>query len=228
MASRGGTRSTTTLAHDEHHGDSIIITGADHGHAEPHESANVVTVPLVLLAIPSFVIGFVTLEWMLAGDFFDGSIFVDVVRHPAVGHVAEDAKSAFAMGLHGFVSLPTYLALAGVALAAYLYLRRPDLAAALKRRFSGLYRLLDNKYYLDRINEIVFADGARKLGFGLWRTGDVRLIDGLAVNGSARLVGWVASASRLLQSGYIYHYAFGMIIGVLVLVTLFVTLNVVR
>ena len=205
---------------DEHH--------ADEHHGEPHESANVVTVPLVLLAIPSVVIGFVTLEWLLAGDFFGNSIVVDAARHPAAAHLVSEARSAAAMGLHGFVSLPTYLGLAGVALAAFLYLMRPDLAASLKRRFAGLHRLLDNKYYLDRINEIVFAAGARKIGFGLWRGGDVGVIDGIAVNGSARVVGWIAGASRLLQSGYIYHYAFGMIIGILILVTLFVTLSVVR
>ncbi|MEP6608443.1 MAG: NADH-quinone oxidoreductase subunit L [Burkholderiaceae bacterium] len=197
-------------------------------HGEPHETANVITVPLVLLAIPSFVIGFATVEWMLAGDFFGTSIVADVARHPAMAHVAEEARSAWAMGLHGLIGAPTYLALAGVALAALLYLIRPELASALRQRFSGLYRLLDNKYYLDRINEFVFAGGARRLGFGLWRIGDVGVIDGLAVNGSAKLVGWLAGASRLLQSGYIYHYAFGMIIGILVLVTLFVTLNVVR
>ncbi|MGH6609604.1 MAG: NADH-quinone oxidoreductase subunit L, partial [Burkholderiaceae bacterium] len=211
--------------HDPEHDDEHAV---DEHHGEPHESANVVTVPLVLLAIPSLVIGFVTVQWMLAGDFFDGSIFVDVVRHPAVARLAEEARSATTMGLHGFVSAPTYLALSGVLLAAYLYLMRPELAASLKRRFSGLHKLLDNKYYLDRINEIVFASGARKIGFGLWRGGDVGLIDGIAINGSAKVVGWLAGASRLLQSGYIYHYAFGMIIGILVLVTLFVTLNVVR
>jgi NADH-quinone oxidoreductase subunit L len=205
---------------DEHH--------ADEHHGEPHESANVVTVPLVLLAIPSVVIGFVTIEWMLAGDFFGNSIVVDAARHPAAAQLVSEARSAAAMGLHGFVSLPTYLGLGGVALAAFLYLMRPDLADALKRRFAGLHRLLDNKYYLDRINEVVFAAGARKLGFGLWRGGDVGVIDGIAVNGSARVVGWIAGASRLLQSGYIYHYAFGMIIGILILVTLFVTLSVVR
>jgi NADH-quinone oxidoreductase subunit L len=122
------------------------------------------------------------------------------------------------------VTAPFFLALGGVALAWFFYLKRPDIPAALKERFTGLYRLLDNKYYLDRINEIVFASGARKLGEGLWKRGDISLIDGLAVNGSARLVGWIAMASRLLQSGYIYHYAFAMIIGVLVMITLFVTL----
>ncbi len=200
---------------DHHHGD-------DH-HGEPHESPNVVTVPLVLLAFPSLVIGFVTLETLLGGNFFANSIFVDASRHPAMARLAEDVRSAVGMGLHGFASPPTYLALAGVLLAAYLYLLRPDLAESLKRRFAGLHRLLENKYYLDRINEVVFAGGARAIGQLLWKVGDVRLIDGLAVNGSARVVGWVAALSRLLQSGYIYHYAFGMILGLLAMITLFVT-----
>ena len=119
-------------------------------------------------------------------------------------------------------------AAAGVGLAWFFYMRRPDIPAAIKNRFGGLYRLLDNKYYLDRINEVVFAGGARRLGMGLWKGGDVALIDGLAVNGSARLVGWVAAASRLLQTGHIYTYAAGMIVGLLVLITLFVTLGVAR
>ena len=211
--------------HDGGHGDEHQT---DDHHGEPHESASVVTVPLVLLAIPSVVIGFVAIEWMLGGDFFGSSIVADVARHPAMTQLATEAHSAVAMGLHGLVSAPTYLAVGGVLLAWFLYLKRPDLAASLKQRFAGLHRLLDNKYYLDRINEVVFAAGARKLGFGLWRGGDVGLIDGIAVNGSAKVVGWIAGAARLLQSGYIYHYAFGMIVGILVLVTLFVTLNVVR
>jgi len=129
------------------------------------------------------------------------------------------------MALHGLVTAPFWLVVASVGLAAYLYLKRPDIPDALAQRFGGLYRLLENKYYLDRINEVVFAGGARLLGSALWKGGDVRLIDGLAVNGSARVVGWVASASRVLQSGYIYHYAFGMIIGLLAMVTLFVTFS---
>ena len=111
----------------------------------------------------------------------------------------------------------------GVGLAAFLYLKRPDIPKRLALRFNGIYQLLVNKYYLDRLNEIVFAGGARLLGSALWKGGDVRLIDGLAVNGSARLVAWIASLSRPLQSGYIYHYAFGMIIGLLAMVSLFVT-----
>ncbi len=210
---------------DGHHGHDHHGDHGDENHGGPRESPNVVTVPLVLLAIPSLVIGFVTLEPLLGSDFFAGSIFVDASRHPAMARLAEDVRSAVGMGLHGFASPPSYLALAGVLLAAYLYLRRPDLAASLKRRFGGLHRLLENKYYLDRINEVVFAGGARALGNVLWKVGDVRLIDGLAVNGSARVVGWVAALSRVLQSGYIYHYAFGMIIGLLVMVTLFVTFS---
>jgi NADH-quinone oxidoreductase subunit L len=180
-------------------------------------------VPLVMLAIPSVVIGFVTVGPLLFSGFFGKSIFVDVLRHRSMAVLAEEFHGATAMALHGFVSMPFLLVVAGVASAAWFYLKRPDIPAALAQRFGALYRLLDNKYYLDRFNEIVFAGGARLLGRGLWKGGDVALIDGLAVNGSARVVGWIAAVSRLLQSGYIYHYAFGMIIGLLAMVTLFVT-----
>ncbi len=128
------------------------------------------------------------------------------------------------MGLHGFVTVPFFLMVAGVALAWFFYLKRPDIPEAIGRKFSGLYRLLENKYYLDRINEVVFAGGARLLGRGLWKGGDQALIDGLAVNGSARVVGWVASVSRLLQSGYIYHYAFAMLVGIAIVLFVFLTL----
>ncbi|MDH5209445.1 MAG: NADH-quinone oxidoreductase subunit L [Burkholderiaceae bacterium] len=211
---------------------------ADHGHGHhghddahhgtPHESPAVVTVPLVLLAIPSVVIGFVAIDAMLYGDYFAGSIVVDAARHPAMKELAAHFHGATAMSLHSFLTAPFWLDLVGVGLAWFLYLKRPDLPAVLQARMQGLYRLLDNKYYLDRINEVVFAGGARWIGTGLWKGGDVALIDGVAVNGSARLVGWVAAASRLLQSGHIYTYAFGMIIGLLVLITLFVTLGVAR
>jgi NADH-quinone oxidoreductase subunit L len=204
-------------SHHDHHGHD------DERHGEPHESPNVVTVPLVLLAIPSVVIGFVTVGPLLFGGFFGKSIFVDVLKHRSMAMLAEEFHGATAMALHGFMSMPFLLVVAGVATAAWFYLKRPDIPAALAQRFSGLYRLLDNKYYLDRFNEVFFAGGARLLGRGLWKGGDVALIDGLAVNGSARVVAWVAAVSRLLQSGYIYHYAFGMIIGLLAMVTLFVT-----
>jgi NADH-quinone oxidoreductase subunit L len=211
-------------AHDPGHGHGHD----DEHHGEPHESPAVVTVPLVLLAIPSVVIGFVAIEAMLFGDFFGTSIVVDAARHPAMADLAKHFHGATAMGLHGFVSAPFLLVVLGVGLAWFLYIRRPDLPDAIRARLAGLYRVLDNKYYLDRINEVVFAGGARRLGTGLWKGGDVALIDGVAVNGSARLIGWVAAVSRVLQSGHIYTYAFGMIIGLLVLITLFVTLSVAR
>jgi NADH-quinone oxidoreductase subunit L len=214
--------------HGDHH-----AHGHDHGHddghhGEPRESPAVITVPLVLLAIPSVVIGFVAIGRMLFGDYFGGAIFVDTARHPAMQELAAHFDGATAMALHGFLTAPFWLDVLGVGLAWFLYIRRPDLPALLQARFGGLYRLLDNKYYLDRINEVVFAGGARRLGAGLWKGGDVALIDGVAVNGSARLIGWVAAASRLLQTGHIYTYAFGMIVGLLVLITLFVTLGVAR
>ncbi len=208
-----------------HHGPEDEPGHDDEDGGDPHESPAVITAPLVLLAIPSVIIGFVTIGPLLFGDFFSQSIFVDVLRHRAMAELADEFHGATAMALHGLVSAPFWLVLAGVALAAFLYLMRPELPVMLRSRFASLYRLLDNKYYLDRINEIVFARGARVLGTALWKGGDIGVIDGLAVNGTARVVGWVAAISRYLQSGFIYHYAFGMIIGLLVMVTLFVTLS---
>jgi NADH-quinone oxidoreductase subunit L len=180
--------------------------------------------PLVLLAIPSLVIGFVAIDAMLFGDFFKNVIFVDAARHPAMQHLREHYHGAVAMGLHGFVSLPFLLMVAGVVLAWFFYLVRPDIPAAIKARLSFINTVLENKYYLDRINEVVFAGGARLLGRGLWKVADQGLIDGLIVNGSARVVGWVARASRLLQTGYIYHYAFAMLVGVAIVLFFFLTL----
>ena len=127
-----------------------------------------------------------------------------------------------AMGLHAFVTPAFYLALAGVVLSWFFYMKRPDIPAAIQRRFSGINSLLENKYFFDKINETVFAGGARLLGRGLWRGGDVAVIDGLVVNGSAKVVGWVAAVTRYFQTGYVYHYAFTMIIGLLLLLTLWV------
>jgi NADH-quinone oxidoreductase subunit L len=214
----------------DHHGDHDEEEPSDdhhHGLAKgekPHESPAVVTMPLVLLAIPSLVIGFVAIDAMLFGDYFKNVIFVNAEAHPAMEHLREHFHGAVAMGLHGVVSAPFFLMIAGVGLAWFFYMKRPDIPEAIKQRFSGVYRLLDNKYYMDRINEIVFAGGARRLGMGLWKGGDQMLIDGVAVNGSARLVGWVAAASRLLQSGYIYHYAFAMLAGIAVVLFFFLTL----
>ncbi|MEK7946983.1 NADH-quinone oxidoreductase subunit L [Pigmentiphaga sp. YJ18] len=210
-------------AHDSHGHD-------DHGHDDhhhggvPHESPAVVTVPLVLLAIPSVIIGAIAIGPMLFGDFFKGVIFNSPDR-PVMEHLAEDFHGWVAYGLHAFSTVPFWLMLAGVVLAWFFYMVKPAIPAAIKARAGWLYSLLDNKYYMDKINEAVFARGARALGGGFWKVGDKSLIDGLLVNGSARLVGWFAGVVRHLQSGYIYHYAFAMIIGIMALVTFFVLLN---
>ncbi|MGI9024251.1 MAG: NADH-quinone oxidoreductase subunit L [Burkholderiaceae bacterium] len=202
----------TADAH-EHHG---LAPGE-----KPHETSWVITLPLILLAIPSVVIGFLTIGPILFGDFFKGAIVVGE-NHHAMEKLAEEFHGALAMGLHAFLSAPFWLALAGVVTAWYLYLVNPALPARIQAKTGWLYRLLDNKYYADRFNEIVFAAGARRLGRGLWRRGDQSFIDGVVVNGSARFVGWFASVVRTAQTGYIYHYAFAMIIGVLVLMSWFV------
>ncbi|CAN5444086.1 NADH-quinone oxidoreductase subunit L [soil metagenome] len=214
-------------AHDSHHD-----AHDDHGHGahEPHESPWVVTLPLILLAIPSVVIGAIALQPMLAGNFFEGVIHIDAERHPAFEEFVTHAVGAepgawLHMGLHAFTAAPFWLALIGVVGAAYCYLVNPKVPAWFFARFHWLWTLLDNKYYADRFNEIVFAGGSRKLGNLLWQYGDVRGIDGTLVNGSARLVGWFASVIRYFQSGFIYHYAFTMIIGVVAALTYFVVLH---
>ncbi|HRE17928.1 MAG TPA: proton-conducting transporter membrane subunit, partial [Rhodocyclaceae bacterium] len=208
-------------AHDDHHHDDGH-GGDDHHHGlapgqKPHETPWVVWLPLVLLAIPSLAIGYIAIGPMLFGDYFKGAIVVDLAAHPAMEHLAEHFHGAVAMGLHGLQSLPFFLALGGVLLSWFFYMKRPDIPAAIKDRLSGLYVLLDNKYYFDKFNEVVFAGGARLLGKGLWKGGDVAIIDGLAVNGSARLVGLISGATRLFQTGYVYHYAFAMIFGLLIM-----------
>ncbi|WP_287955965.1 NADH-quinone oxidoreductase subunit L [Achromobacter sp.] len=226
----GKERFDTSGAHGHGHDDHAHDGHDDHGHDDhhhggvPHESPAVVTVPLVLLAIPSVVIGAIAIGPMLFGDFFKGVIFNSPDR-PVMEHLAEDFHGWVAYGLHAFSTVPFWLMLAGVVLAWFFYMVKPAIPAAIKARAGWLYNLLDNKYYMDKINEAVFARGARALGGGFWKVGDKSLIDGLLVNGSARLVGWFAGVVRHLQSGYIYHYAFAMIIGIMALVTFFVLLN---
>ncbi|MGZ5094275.1 MAG: NADH-quinone oxidoreductase subunit L [Burkholderiales bacterium] len=190
-----------------------------HGHAhDPHESPPVVTVPLIALAIPSICAGWV-IGSVLFGGFFGKSIFV-APEHDVLAEMAREFHGVLAMMIHAPRTLPLWLALAGIASALYLYLLRPDVPAVIQRRFRVVYDILDRKYGLDELYSWLFAGGARALGNGLWKGGDVGIIDGLLVNGSARLIGWSASVIRYFQSGYIYHYAFTMIIGILVLLTL--------
>jgi NADH-quinone oxidoreductase subunit L len=192
-------------------------------HHEPHESPWVVTVPLLLLAIPSVVIGFLTIKPMLYGEFFKDSILVNLEKHPALEEMAKEFHGPVQMALHGLTSPVFWLALAGVVLAWYMYLKNPALPAAIQKRVQPIYTLLDNKYYMDWINENILARAARALGTGLWKGGDEGVIEGVFVNGSARLVGKFAGVIRWVQSGYIYHYAFAMLIGIVVLMTYFVS-----
>jgi NADH-quinone oxidoreductase subunit L len=215
---------------DAHHGHHDDVHHDKHaGHHEsahkPHESPWVVTVPLVLLAIPSVVIGFLTIEPMLFGDFFKDAIQVNLAKHPAMAELAKLFHGPAQMALHGLSTAPFWLALSGVLMAYYMYMVNPALPAAIKRMAMPVYTLLENKYYLDWFNENVLARGARALGMGLWKGGDQALIDGALVNGSWKLVGWFSGLVRRLQSGFIYHYAFGMILGIFVLMTYFVWLN---
>jgi NADH-quinone oxidoreductase subunit L len=191
--------------------------GDEEGH--PHESPWVVTAPLVLLAVPSVVIGFMTIGPMLYGDFFKDSIVVLAERHPAMAEMAREFHGAVAMALHGLMTLPFFLALAGVVTAYVFYLVKPEIPAAIKARFGPVYRLLDNKYYMDWINENIFARAARLAGQGLWKGGDQGLIDGVVINGSARAIGGMAAVVRLVQTGFLYWYALVMILGVLGLMT---------
>jgi NADH-quinone oxidoreductase subunit L len=208
-------------AHDDYHAEH----GAhdDHAAHAPHESPWVVTLPLVALAIPSVIVGYLSIERMLFSDFFGSSIVVDDAAHRAVMALKEDFRGPSDMVWHSWEHWPLWLAGAGVFAAWFLYLRRPALPGRLRQRLPGLYALLDNKYYMDRINEIVFAGGARRIGRIFWQGGDVSVIDGVAVNGSARLIGWFALLVRRVQTGYIYHYAFAMLVGVGIVLFVFLT-----
>ncbi len=198
--------------HDDHH----------HGLApgqKPHETPWVVWLPLVLLAIPSLAIGYIMIEPMLYGNYFRDAIYI-AQGHHAMAELKAEFHGALAMTIHGLTTLPFWLALGGVVTSWFFYMKRPDIPAAIKHRLSGIYTLLDNKYYFDRFNDWFFAGGARGTSGFLWKFGDVKLIDGLMVNGTARLVGMLSGVVRRFQTGYIYHYAFSMIIGVFVLLTL--------
>ncbi|MCL4722162.1 MAG: NADH-quinone oxidoreductase subunit L, partial [Gammaproteobacteria bacterium] len=182
-----------------------------------HESPWVITVPLVLLAIPSVILGWPTISAMVFGDFFGPAIFV-AGANDVLGELAREFHGPGAYVLHAFSAPVPYLALAGAVVAWYLYLRNPAMAEVLALRLKGLHKLLLNKYYFDDFNEKVLARGSRGLGGLLWRIGDIAIIDGGLVNGSGRLVGWASRLVRQVQSGYLYHYAFAMIVGLALLV----------
>jgi NADH-quinone oxidoreductase subunit L len=181
----------------------------------------VVTLPLVLLAVPSLAIGAFTIGPLLFGGWFGAAIEVDPARD-TLARVGEHFTGAGAFVLHGLLAPPFLLAVAGLVAAWYLYLRRPELPAMIRQRLSLLYTVLDRKYGCDEFNEFFFAGGGRRIGRVFWRAGDVTVIDGAMVNGTARGIGWIAARVRHMQSGFLYHYAFAMILGLLLLLLVFV------
>ena len=186
-----------------------------------HESPAVVTIPLILLAIPSVIAGWLFVGPVLFEGYFRESIIV-IAPHDVLAEMGEHFTGAAGFVMHGLMAPAVWVALAGVALAYYLYMVKPELPERIKRQFSGVYRLLDRKYGFDEFNEVVFANGGRATGRALWKVGDVALIDGVMVNGTANSVGWLASVIRTAQTGFLYHYAFAMIIGLLIFLSWFV------
>ena len=192
---------------------------------DPHEPGWVVKLPLILLAIPSLLIGYIAIQPMLFGDFFRGVIVINAELHPAMEHLAHHFHDVLhtpsGMAIHGLLTLPFALAILGVATAWLFYMKRPDIPAVIQQRLSLLNRVLENKYGFDHFNEVFFAGGSRFIGNKLWQIFDLQLIDGAIVNGTAKLIGKLSSVVRQLQSGMIYHYAFAMIIGAFLLLTFF-------
>ena len=214
--------------HDAHHDDAHDDHDHHHGLSpsdDPHEPGWVVKLPLILLAIPSLLIGYAAIEPMLFGDFFKGVIFVNTEAHPAMHELAHHwhdiFHSAAGMALHGFMTVPFALAASGVFVAWFFYMKRPDIPAAIQKRFALINSILENKYGFDSFNDRFFAAGSRFFGNKLWQIGDVKVIDGAMVNGTANLIGKLSTVVRKLQSGLIYHYAFAMIIGVFLMLTFF-------
>ena len=192
----------------------------EHTRSHLHETPAVVTVPLIMLAIPSVVAGY-WIDPVVFGDYFGNAIYVGS-QHDVIGHLAEGFHGAAGFILHGIMGPAFWLAMAGLGTAWFIYTQKREIAAAAAERFHWLYRAMVNKYGFDRFNEIFFAGGARGTGWTLWKLGDVLFIDGFLVNGSAKLVGWIAGIARHMQSGYLYHYAFSMIVGLLLLLSWFI------
>jgi NADH-quinone oxidoreductase subunit L len=193
----------------------------EHTREHLHETPAVVTVPLILLAIPSVIIGAMTIHPLLFGDFFEGVIFIDPEHNP-LRELAEHYHGWFSFALHGLLTPAFWLALAGAVTAWFLYMKRPELPEQLLQRYAPLNvvnNILQRKYGFDDFNQAFFADGSVKFGKGLWKWADAGLIDGLIVNGAAKTIGWLSGIVRHVQSGYLYHYAFAMILGLLGLLT---------
>ncbi len=188
-----------------------------HAKSHLHESPKVVTIPLILLAVPSVLVGLIAVGPMLFGDYFGSTIFVAAERD-VLAAFGENYTGPIGFIIHGFMTPALWFAAAGVFAAWFLYMKRPDLPAQIKARFEGVHKVLADAYGFDRFNDWFFAAGSRKTGHFFWQVGDVKAIDGIVVNGSARSVGWLASVVRKSQTGFLYHYAFAMIIGLVLLV----------
>jgi len=212
---------------DAHHGEHGGGHDGHHGGGKPHESPWVVTLPLALLALPSVFIGAIALMPMLFGDFFSGVIHVDAAKHGAMAELARNIHGWGAMAWHGLTAAPFWLALAGVALSYVFYMVKPEWPAAIMAAMKkiGVYQALEGKYGVDWVYENVFARGARCAGALFWKAGDQALIDGALVNGSWKLVARIGQWVRGLQTGYLYHYALVMLLGIFALMTWFVWLN---
>jgi NADH-quinone oxidoreductase subunit L len=211
--------------HHDHEGDHADEeVSADHHHGlapgeKPHESPWVVWLPLVLLAIPSLVIGYLAVEPLMIGNFFKEAIFVGEDHFRAIEHIHEEFQGPVAMALHDWEDPAFWFVVAGVFCAWAFYMRWTDIPGRIQRNFQAIYTVLQNNYYFDRFNDWFFAGGARGASRFLWKFGDVKMIDGMMVNGTAKLVGMFSGVLRQAQTGYVYHYAFWMIIGVSVLLT---------
>ena len=207
---------STVASHDQGHESAEEPDAHAHEGGPPKESPWVITVPLVLLAIPSVYAGWAHIEPMLFGNWFGDSIVVHE-PHAAMAELAHEWHGAVPFILHGLVSPTFWLAIAGIAVAVWFYLVDPAMPGRFVAAFRPIYALLDNKYYADRFNDWFFAGGTRAIGRFASQVGDRTIIDGILVNGSARLVGFFSREIRRIQSGYVYHYAFVMIVGVFVL-----------
>ena len=198
------------------HGESRLD---QHAEDHVHETALSITVPLIVLAIPSVIIGYLTVEPMLFAGWLDNSIYIDASVHGSVAALKEHFHSAFGLMLHAVVTVPFWMMVGG-SLAAWVFsLYRTDWANKIQERFHRTNYVLESLYGFDRLNDIVFVNGSRKLGEFLWRISDMAIIDQLVVNGSARLMRFMGSVIRPVQTGYLYHYAFFMIIGLMLVLT---------
>ncbi len=218
---------------DHAHGSAHADDGAGHDHDDhaihqpghlahaPHESPWVVTLPLVLLAIPSLAIGFFSIQPLLFGGYFGDAIVV-APANDVVARLGAEFHGPVAFALHGLQAPAFWLAFAGFAAATWLYLLQPAMAPRFANALRPLVTVLERKYWFDEVYQLVFARGSLLLGRGLWKGGDVAIIDNGMVNGSAAVIGYLSGLLRQLQSGYLYHYAFAMILGLIALMGAFV------